>query len=269
MEDATIAGDPAQAAGMERGEALAGKLAGYPGPAYRRAYLEGLLRSGMGFLRSGNARSADYCLGKVEAAVQEAASAAASAAAGEESPVEDAPGDGMADTGAPGAAVSAPGRRVPAAARDRRSPLERLNSRWREERFLKAAAILERHGRRLTALERRAYRESLAKWSRAHEPGQPASAARRADHALLDLRRRLYGRILRSQKAGLAPRGARALVPVHEQFPGPIGPYNDRQNLEGVITLLAEADPAWVEEFLDLYRGLAALRALIPSHRPA
>src|SRR5688572_17329041 len=68
--DRATASDPAVASALARGEALAGKLAGHPGPAHRRAYLGGLLRSGMRFLRSGNARSAAYCLDKVAAALE-------------------------------------------------------------------------------------------------------------------------------------------------------------------------------------------------------
>lgn len=233
--DRAIASDPAVAAALARGEALAGKLAGHPGPAHRRAYLGGLLRSGMGFLRSGNARSAAYCLDKVAAALEAEAT-------------------GSPDSAAPQAAAGPAGGG---------SPLDGLRARWREERVRKAASVLERHGRRLTALERKAYRESLAKWTRGLEGGGEAMA-RRADHALSDLRRRLYGRILKAQKSVLVRRSGPGFVPVQAQFAGPIGPYNDRQNLEGVLGLLAQGDPAWVEEFLELYQGLADLKALLP-----
>lgn len=233
-----------------RGDALAAKLAGYPGPAYRRAYLDGLLRSGLGFLRSGDARSAAYCLDKVEAALGAAGAPASLAETGGDAAAGTAPGAGGAN--GPG-----PGR-----------PLDRLRARWREERALKAVATLERHGRRLTPLERRAYREGLAKWAKAAEAGGE-SAARRADHALLDLRRRLYGRILKSQRAVLVRRSGPGFEPVQARFAGPIGPYNDRQNLEGVLALLAQADPAWVEEFLELYRGLAGLKAMLPQGNAA
>ncbi len=231
--------DPALAEAQARGEALAGKLAGYPGPAHRRAYLDGLLRSGMGFLRSGNGRSAAYCLDKVSAALEAEASAASAGA-----------DSGSADSAAPEAG--------------RAAPLDGLRARWREERVRDAASVLERHGRRLTALERKAYRDGLAKWNRTLA-GSGEAAARRADLALSDLRRRLYGRILKSQKAVLVRRSGPGFVPVQAQFAGPIGPYNDRQNLEGVLGLLAQGDPAWVEEFLELYQGLADLKALLPS----
>jgi hypothetical protein len=31
-----------------------------------------------------------------------------------------------------------------------------------------------------------------------------------------------------------------------------------------VLRLLGEADPAWLEDFLELYRGLAGLKDMIP-----
>jgi hypothetical protein len=275
-----------------RADALAAQLAGYPGPAFRRAYFEGLLGSGRTLLAAGNARTAAYCLDKVEAGLREALAAAeaarAKAAAEAEAQVAEEAADDSSDTvETPESAATSDSASGPAKPRKPRAPrkpkaagksaLERLRADWREERLRKAQDILARHGSRLTTLERKAYLDSLTKWHKAVQDaaGSPAasSAARRADHALLDLRRRLYGRILKSQKAHIVrlsrPAGSLALVQVHEQFPGrPIGPYNDRQNLEGVLNLLAGADPAWVEEFLELYKGLADLKALIPSLRP-
>lgn len=262
--------DPAAPAAWDnsRVEALSTKLAGYPGPLYKRAYFQGLLGSGLSLLASGNARTAAYCLDKVEAGLREAAEIKA---------VCEADGEEVVATEVPASHPASPSRsratRKPKAAG--KSALERLRVDWREQRLRQAEDILTRHGSRLTSLERKAYRESLTKWSKAvaDAAGSPAasSAARRADHALLDLRRRLYARILKSQKAHIIrltrPAGSLALVQVHEQFSGPIGPYNDRQNLEGVLTLLAGADPAWVEEFLELYQGLSDLQALIPTVR--
>src|SRR5438445_283911 len=51
--------------GERTGEELAGKLASYPGPAYRKAYLKNLLESGNRFVASGNSRAAGYCFAKV------------------------------------------------------------------------------------------------------------------------------------------------------------------------------------------------------------
>jgi hypothetical protein len=282
-----------------KADALATQLAGYPGPSYKRAYLEGLLTSGRSLLASGNARTAAYCLGKVEAGLREAEAAASAAAAlaaadaaqtqvdsdDESGSRSDGAGEGEAGPEAdatvatPTAGESAKPRKPRAPRKPKavgKSVLERLRVDWREQRLRQAQDILSRHGSRLTTLERKAYLDSLTKWNKAVQDaaGSPAasSAARRADHALLDLRRRLYARILKSQKAHIVrlsrPAGSLALVQVHEQFPGPIGPYNDRQNLEGVLTLLAGADPAWVEEFLELYQGLSDLQALIPTVRP-
>lgn len=237
----------------ERGQALVGKLAGYPGPAWRRAYLDGLLRSGLDFLENGNRRTAAYCLDKVEAAL----------AAAEAAPAPAAP---------TAAAPSSPAK-----------ALEEVRARWREDRVKQVESVLEKHGSQLSSLERKAYRDSLIKWTspeakaraaRVAAPGALVGSAAEAlfsetrlDYALQDLRKRLYGRILKTQKAVLARRrgGRPALARIHEQHSGPIGPYNDRQNLEGVLTLLAEADPAWVDEFLELYHGLASLRGLLPQ----
>lgn len=250
--------DPATGWDAGRAELLAGRFADFPGPAYKRAYLEGLLRSGQAFLQSGNARSAAYCLDKVEGALEEAEALFAKSA------------HDTAQASAVRAAEAAGAEAASRGGRSSKPPLEQLRADWRADRLRKAEDILSKHGPRLTTLERRAYAESLTKWEKAVRDAadSPAasSAARRADHALLDLRRRLYGRILKSQRAHLVRRGgggSLALVQVHQQFPGPIGPYNDRQNLEGVLTLLAQADPAWVEEFLELYKGLADLKALI------
>lgn len=233
------AADPAR----KRGEALAGKLAGYPGPAYRKAYLSRLLRSGLDHLRNGNVRTAEYCLGKVESELESALSAAADLSA----------------------SVPSPG---PEADTSPRHALERLRARWREERVRRTEAVLDRHGPRLSSLERKAYRDRLAGLSRPPAPGSVPGADARADSGLQDLRRRLYGRILKTQKSALARRrgaGGSALARVHETHPGPIGPYNDLHNLEGVLDMLAQADPAWVEEFLELYRNLSGLKGLIPS----
>lgn len=236
---------------LERGEEIGRKLARHPGPAWRRAYLERLHRSGMDFLRAGNSRSAAYCLEKVAVLL---ASLPEPSAPGEGSPVADV-------------TVSPSG---PA------QPLDRVRAAWREDRVRRARAILDRHGPRLSSLERKAYGESLEKWTRSKpRPAGPAaaslaSAEARLDHALQDIRRRLYGRILKIQKASLARRAgtSRAPATLRTTFDGVIGPYNDQHNLEGILALLSRADSAWVEEFLDLYRGLSGLKALIPTASP-
>jgi hypothetical protein len=47
-----------------------------------------------------------------------------------------------------------------------------------------------------------------------------------------------------------------------------VGPYHDRYNMEDLLTLIADADAAWVQEFLDLYRGLADIQGLLPGSVP-
>lgn len=236
---------------LERGEAIGEKLARYPGPAWRRAYLERLHRSGMDLLRAGNSRSAAYCLEKVAAALASLPEPASAAA------------DGPA-AGASGP-HSGPGQ-----------AFNRVRAAWREDRVRRARAVLDRHGPRLSSLERKTYGESLEKWTQAKpRPAGPsaaslASAEARLDHALLEIRRRLYGRILKIQKNSLARRSgmSRAPATLRESFGGVIGPYNDHHNLEGVLALLSDADAAWVEEFLELYRDLNGLKALIPTASP-
>jgi hypothetical protein len=39
--------------------------------------------------------------------------------------------------------------------------------------------------------------------------------------------------------------------------------------MEDLLSLIADADAAWVQEFLDLYRGLADLQGLVPGIAPA
>jgi hypothetical protein len=68
----------------------------------------------------------------------------------------------------------------------------------------------------------------------------------------------------RAPEAGRHPKPARiSATPAAWQ---PVtGPYNDRSNLEELLSVLGAADPAWVEEFLELYGDLIALSALLPG----
>jgi hypothetical protein len=219
----------------ERGKELEGKLAGYPGPAYLKTYLARLLASGIGFAVSGDGRAAAYCFDKVEQGLEAAVSVSAAAAAEAPKPQDE--------------------------------PLARLRQRWRGEAVRSAEAVLAKHGRRLAPLELKSFRDRLEKAKAFSEgPGSEAGSER----ALPDLRRRLYARVLKSQKAGITGRSQRggfgrgllSELSAEPSFAGPVGPYNDRFNLQGLLEAVAGADPAWVEEFLDLYRDLAGLKGL-------
>lgn len=199
-------------------EDLAGKLAGYGGPAYRKAYLARLLDSARDFSRAGDAKAAAYCFEKVEAGLAEA-SAVASVAA------ETRP----------------------------EKPFDRVRLRWQGEAVRSVEAVLERHGDRLSTLEKKSFRDRIDR----------VKASERGDATLPDLRRRLYTRVLKAQKSGFIGR-RRSLISelTLASFEGPVGPYNDRLNMQGLLDTVAAADAAWVEEFLDLYRDLAGLRGL-------
>lgn len=222
----------------ERAAALQTALAGYPGPAWRRAWLSRMLESGMGHVEGGNARTAQYCLDRIESELR----------------------------GPPAGAAPASSDTPPKEARMEPHALERLRIRWREERLRKAGEMLERHGARLSALERKAYRDSIERLDRSTGASPLRSVEARTEAGIHELRRRLYGRILKAQKSRLASRSGRrrAMVSIREIHSGPVGPYNDRDNLEGVLRLLGEADPSWLEEFLELYRSLSALKGLLP-----
>lgn len=258
-------------------EALTGKLVGYRGPAYRKAYLADLLASGKRFLTAGNSRGADYCFGKVAEALA-AAETSTGSASGEAEP-GDAPAPGETDAGALPLKTSAP---------------ERVRGKLRLGRLADAEKVLARNAGRLSALEGQSFRDRLEKIRQTGSEAANPNQADRADAALLDLRRRLYQRVLRSQKISLVRRRTpvdlaslalppsrsgtrspepRAAVPavragkvtVATGAPAVVGPYNDRYNMEDLLGLIAEADAAWVQEFLDLYRGLADLKNLIPN----
>lgn len=246
--DAPIAPDPGAADGMDggggvpagkqAGDDLAAALAAARLPAWRKAYLSELLASGRGFAAVGNARGSEYCFAKI----REALSALPMAA----------PAPAGTDSGDPG------------------RPADRIRARWRLDRLGDAERILDLHGSRLSSLERQSYRERLARLR--HEADQPAQGPK-ADQGLLDLRRRLYGRVLKAQKIALHRRRAPASRP---PIPARIsataaawqpvtGPYNDRSNLEETLAVIAAADPAWVEEFLELYGGLFELNAFLAA----
>ena len=296
--------DQAELEAMEP-EKLAGKLARYPGPRYRKAYLADLLASGNRFRVAGNARGAGYCFAKV-------AQALASVPGGPDMPEAAGPAeaDGMDASASTDLSSDLSSGPKPAASKPRAprakapekpiSPTERFRRQWRLERIKDAEQVLFRHSDRLSALEKQSYGERLERMRQSALAITTSAQSDRLDAGLLDLRRRLYQRVLKSQKISLsrrrmpvtlarlalppaqpAPRnpsglpalpappeakaGRKKAVPpaakvqVDSQWQPVTGPYNDRYNMEELLSLIAEADAAWVQEFLDLFRGLAGL----------
>lgn len=210
-------------------------------PTWRKAYLANLVASGKRFAEAGNTRGADYCFAKVREALRDLPAPAQA-----EAPKESAP--------------------APAA--------ERVRREWREARIDHAEKVLDSHGGRLSSLEKRSYRERLGKLR--EEAAQPSQAGK-ADAGLLDLRRRLYQRVLKAQKvslvrkrdpAALRPKPPARVSATPAAWQPVTGPYNDRLNIEELLGVIETADPAWVEEFLELYGGLIALNGLVPTPAP-
>lgn len=248
---------------------LAEQLAGYRGPGYRKAYLARFLEDGRRFDAEGDARGARHCFDRVKAIL------------------ETAP--------APSVQVEnvAAGSRIVA-------PLERLHRRWREEGLRRAWDLLARHARRLSPLESEAYGKRLARFSSPQEPSSnervnsdkripgdkridgeekanvgtsrhpagprseasiPLDTGTSQDTAWMEFRRRLYRRILQSQKAALSfGKGLPRKESIGTVSGRTVGPYNDRHNLEGLLDFIAGMEPAWVEEFTAHYRDLSRLR---------
>ncbi|MBW8887790.1 MAG: hypothetical protein JF616_08545 [Fibrobacteres bacterium] len=238
--EATAAPDPSPA------ERLAQALAAASLPAWRKAYLANLIASGQRFAESGNARGAGYCFDKVEEALR-----------------------GLSAAAAPGGPSASSSQTPPRPSGPPPRSSDGMRSRWREDRLGHAEKVLRTHGARLSPLEKQSYRERLDKLRQ--EAGQPSQAGK-SDAGLLDLRRRLYQRVLKAQKISLvlkrAPAAARPSPRLRPSATAaawqPVtGPYNDQSNLEELLSVIGGADPAWVEEFLELYGGLINLNALL------
>lgn len=304
-------------------EGLAGKLARYPGPRYRKAYLADLLASGDRFQQAGNARGAGYCYAKVAEALSAVADMDENAStkgmglepadpeAGTEISSEPPAGPAQDAQSGPNPGPEAPPAAQPRAERAKPkekplSPTERFRRQWRLERLKDAENVLLKHGNRLSVLENNSYRDRLEKLRLSGQAAHTSAQSDKADAGLLELRRRLYQRVLKSQQLSLSRQrmpvtlARLALPPAHpgsrfgegkpafsspgasaveaesrkrKSLPAPnvrvktewqpaTGPYNDRYNIEDVLSLIADADAAWVQEFLDLFRGLAGLQGL-------
>jgi hypothetical protein len=223
--------------GMEpasAGDGLAAKLARYPGPAWRKAYLAKLLENGRRFETAGNERAALYCFSKVGEGIEAAAEAAESdetesletesletetavhaesGAATEDDGTREAEGGVTARAGDASAAKAGTAADRPRKPRAQRKPkekpltaTEKFRREWRLQHIKDAENVLARHGGRLSALEAKSYRERLEKLRQTGLAAATSSQSDRADAGILDLRRRLYQRVLKSQRISLAHR---------------------------------------------------------------
>ncbi len=236
----------------EVADELAGKLTRYPGPSFRKAYFTNLLASGSRLHADGDIRAGAYCFEKVAEAMRDVSSAV----------IENAP---TADSHASIAST-------PPSELEHASPLETLRHRLRKDRFSTVEAILRKQARRLSTLEKQIYREKLDALKSAGDAADTLAQASKSDDKLLDLRRKLYARILRAQKSELRSRRVRptTVLKIQEPEDAPtskfvIGPYNDVYNLGDLLTLIGKTDSPWVEEFLDLYRNFGNLKGLTPA----
>jgi hypothetical protein len=239
---------------------LQSKLARYSGPAFRLAYWNHLLASGSKLSAAGDLRTGSYCFDKITTALKDLNL-----------------GEPFADS------IAGDGAKT--------SPLEIMRHQWRKDRLLNTEAVLRRQGKRLSTLEIQLYVDKLEKLRAAGDKASTRFQFSKVDASLLDLRRKLYKRVLKSQKTTLRPaRSSAAMLRKALLLPSEaphqskqaalpnaqnkadmaplaaiIGPYNDRYNLGDFLTLLAQADAAWVEEFLDLYKDLRDLKGLVST----
>ncbi len=230
---------------------LAGKLTRYPGPSYRKAYFTNLLASGSRLHAAGDIRAGAYCFEKVAEAMLEVSSQVT-----ENAPTADA------------APLIVP---TPTSELEQASPLETIRHRMRKDHFTTAEAILRKQARRLSTLENQIYREKLDALKSAGDAADTLAQVSKIDDKLLDLRRKLYTRILKAQKTALRSRRVRHTTVLQIQGPEAaaapkfiVGPYNDVYNLGDLLTLIGKTDSPWVEEFLDLYRSFGSLKGLTP-----
>jgi hypothetical protein len=275
--------------GMEpasAGDGLAAKLARYPGPAWRKAYLAKLLENGRRFESAGNQRAALYCFGKVgegiEAAVEAAdagteedgstgTEAGALAESGHESAdsgshTEDAASSASADdadASRTGAAADRP-RKPRAQRKPKEKPLtatEKFRREWRLQHIKDAESVLSRHGGRLSALEVKSYRDRLEKLRQTGLAASTQNQSDRADAGILELRRRLYQRVLKSQRISLARRyspvtlerlalpparpGAKPVQSPEQPAPGAIAPAPKAKGKAAAKAVQVQTEAEW------------------------
>lgn len=195
-------------------------------PPFRRAWFESLLRQGRAAAEAGRAALAAHCRDRIDAEL--------AALAPHAGPAAGDPSGARAKAAPP--AEPAP-RRI--------SPLAALAARHDEASRRRLLMLLERHGARLPGDEAKAFRAAL-------EGTHPA-----------ELRRRLVDRLLRAARYRRRAAGLLAWVPAKADA-APAGPYNDRMAVEQLVHRLAQHQPEWTAEFLDVY---AAMRGVTRAFR--
>jgi len=219
----------------------------------RQAYYLSLLRQGREAEEQGRVGVANHCRDLIRrgleafAAAQTARAAEASANASSAAADSSSPSRDLAPQGKPAAPVT---------------PLTALRSKWEAASRDRAAALLERHAQRLAPAEREAYLASLESLSAPAASGPAGVSAQ-------PLRRKLVERLLRAatyrRRAASFSGWKSAPVPSN----GPAGPYNDFVALEQTVQRLAQQQPEWAAEFLDLYEGMGKIRSAYNALLPA
>ena len=209
---------------QSRIEQLQDQLKGYQGATFKKVYLANLLSSGMRFFEADQEVEAEYCLNKVESLFN-----------------------------------SYRNKNHIAAIKTAPATFEKLKEVWREQRIHSAEQVLVKSSHKLSNLENKLYKDKL-------DSLKAQGLSPKSDVTLLELRKQLYRRVLKSQKISLRKKSRKSEISLIPANPTQaiVGPYNDRYNLGSVLTLMQTADPAWTEEFLDLYRGLYSMHGLIP-----
>lgn len=261
-----------QASWTAQAEELAGKLARFSGPTFRKAYLSNLLASGSRLSVAGDLRSGSYCFEKVGQALKSLVLNPDPVSHSGEKPTSANTHGNASENGSEDASELS----AEVTAETPEPPLEKLRHHWRKDRLLDAEAVLRRQGGRLSTLENKIYGERLEKLKASGKQPTSKSQSGKLDASLLDLRTQLYRRVLKSQKVSLRQKRAPGSGTLRQSLLLPknskdaaitrldaiVGPYNDRYNIADLLTLISHADAVWVEEFLDLYRGLLDLKGM-------
>lgn len=105
--------------------------------------------------------------------------------------------------------------------------------------------LVEKHGQRLTPMERKAYLNQL-------------SEGVQGKSGFWALRRSITERLLRSRLNAMQPPLLKTQLAVFGEGM-PVGPYNHRKTLEAALRLLEGIDSGWARDFLRTYtEGVAA-----------
>ncbi len=217
-------------------DALEARVAGAGIPGYRRAWFVSLIRQGREAEAADRSALASHCFTRTETELKgfpaDTSSTSATSATG------------IASTGSsshpqvPPASPSAP----------RNSPLADLAMRRGGANRARYLEMLLKHAARLSPAERESYRAALE--------GSDAAP-------VSDLRRRLVDRLLRAaryqRQCGRLAAWARRR-PASASEDRPAGPYNDYKAVAEMLRRLADLQPEWTAEFLEVYGDMRAVR---------